>query len=96
MAKYNKDIKKEDGGDDFNSAWEENVAKPISDEVIIKEEEVKPAIKQKIVKKQISYAISGLSDALKSEALKMLADGASIKEVAVKYGIAPSDISILS
>ena len=94
MAKYNKDIKKEDGGDDFNSAWEENVAKPISDEVIIKEEEVKP--KAIVVKKQISYTISGLSDAVKIEALNMLADGVDIKTVALKYGIAPSDISIMS
>jgi len=101
MAKYKKDKKEDDdfNSDDLDSSienedWEAEVAKPVSDEIIIKKEEVKP--KAVVVKKQINYAISGLSNAIKIEALKMLADGVDVKIVASKYGIAPSDISIMS
>ena len=96
MARHNKD-KKEDGKYDNaydDSDWEAKTAKPISDEVI--REEVKPKTAEVVVKNQIRYNISGLSDRLRVEALNMLADGIDIKVVADKYGVAPSDISILS
>ena len=95
MAKYKKDKDAENNVDiyDDDTDWEYGAAKPVSDlsdEIIVKEE-----VKSKVVKKQINYTISGLSDILKKEALKMLADGASVQEVALKYGVAPSDISIV-
>ena len=92
MAKYKKDKEDKDYDD---TDWEYETAKPVSDEIIIKEEK-EEEVKPKIVKKQINYTISGLSDILKKEAIKMLDDGASIKEVAAKYDVAPSDISIMS
>ena len=79
---------------DTDDDWESGIAKPISDEVI---EENKPEPKHIVkIKSKISYTISGLSNVLKKEAVKMLMDGVEIKIVADKFGVAPSDISILS
>lgn len=41
-----------------------------------------------------SYRISGLSSEREREALKMLAEGAGINEVAEMFGVARSDISV--
>ncbi len=95
MVKLKKDRKKivtaslDNKVDD--GSLEETTAGIHSDRVVVKP--FTDIITKEKPKSKIKYTISGLSDALKKEALKMLEDGASVQQVAAKYGIAPSDIA---